>query len=147
MEVILREDVEKLGKAGSVIKVRPGYARNYLIPKGFAAVSTPQNLKVLEAEKNKKNRQEEKEKAYATDLSEKLASLSCTIPVKAGVDDKLFGTVTSENIAEALKASGVEVDKKRIVLEEPIKTLGVYNVDINLHPEITAKIKVWVVKE
>jgi large subunit ribosomal protein L9 len=147
MEVILREDVEKLGKAGSVANVRPGYARNYLIPKGLAAVSTPQNLKVLEAEKSKKSRQEEKEKSQAAELAEKLSSLSCTISVKAGVDDKLFGTVTSEHIAEALKASGVDVDKKKIVLDEPIKTLGVYNIDINLYPEITAKIKVWVVKE
>jgi len=147
MEVILREDVKKLGKAGSVVKVKPGYARNYLIPKGLAAVSTPQNLRMLEAEKSRKSRLEEKEKSQAAELAEKLSSFSCTIAVKAGVDDKLFGTVTSEHIADTLKASGMDVDKKKIVLNEPIKTLGVYNVDVNLHPEIIAKIKVWVVKE
>lgn len=147
MEIILREDIEKLGKAGAVVEVASGYARNYLIPKGLAVVSTPQNLKMLEAEKSKKSRQVEKETAQANELAKKLSSFSGTIPVKAGVDDKLFGTVTSEDIAETLKASGIDVDKKKIVLDEPIKTLGVYNIDINLYPEITATIKIWVVKE
>lgn len=147
MEVILKEDVDKLGKAGSVVKVKPGYARNYLIPKGLAVVSTPHNVEVLEAEKGRKARQTEKEKAGAQETADKLSSFSCTIAAKAGVDDKLFGTVTSEDIAQAIKASGIDVDKKSIVLEEPIKTLGVYNVNVNLYPEITATIKVWVVKE
>jgi large subunit ribosomal protein L9 len=147
MEVILKQDIEKLGQAGSVVKVKPGYARNYLIPKGLAIISTQQNVKVLEAEKNRKARQTEKEKAEATELAGKLESFSCTIAMKAGADDKLFGAVTSENIAEAIKAAGIDVDKKKIILEEPLKALGVYNIEIHLYPEITATIKVWVVKE
>ena len=133
MEIILREDIEKLGKAGAVVEVASGYARNYLIPQGLAVVSTSQNLKMLETEKSKKSRQVERETAQANELAKKLSSFSCTIPAKAGVDDKLFGTVTSEDIAEALKASGIDVDKRKIVLNEPIKTLGVYNIDINLY--------------
>lgn len=147
MDVILKEDIEKLGKAGSVVKVTPGFARNYLFPKKLAVVSTQENKKIFETEKRKKQQGVEKQKQEALELSNKLSSFSCTIAAKAGLDDKLYGSVTSEDIAQSLKAAGMDIDKRKITISEPIKALGVYNIDISLYPEITSKIKVWVVKE
>jgi len=147
MEIILRQDYQGLGKTGDVVTVKDGYARNYLIPKGIAYVATKENKKRLENELKVKTWRVEKEKLAAEELAKKLANVSCTIPVQVGEEDKLFGSVTSQNIAEALAAQGIEVDRRKIQLNEPIKSLGIYSVPIKLHPEVEATVKVWVVKE
>ncbi|APF17967.1 50S ribosomal protein L9 [Caldithrix abyssi DSM 13497] len=147
MEIILRQDYQNLGKTGDVVKVKDGYARNYLIPKGIAYIATKENKKRLENELKVKSLRVEKEKLAADELAKKLANVSCTIPVQVGEEDKLFGSVTSQNIADALAAQGIKVDRRKIQLEEPIKSLGIYSVPIKLHPEVEATVKVWVVKE
>ena len=147
MEIILRQDFEQLGKTGDVVKVKPGYARNYLIPKGIAYLATEANKRRLENDLKQQTWRQAKDKKMAEDLAKKLESVSCTITVQVGEEDKLFGSVTSQNIAEALKAQGYEVDKRKIQLEEPIKSLGIYSVPVKLHSEVDATVKVWVVKE
>ena len=147
MKIILRQDFEKLGKAGDIVDVKPGYARNYLIPQQIAYPATPSYLKILEEEKKQKQQKLQKAKKQAEHLAEKLETVSITIPVTVGEENKLFGSVTTQNIADALKEQGFEIDRKKIILEEPIKELGIYSVPIKLHPEVVAKIKVWVVKE
>ncbi|MCD6377179.1 MAG: 50S ribosomal protein L9 [Caldisericaceae bacterium] len=147
MEIILRRDYQGLGKTGDVVKVKDGYARNFLIPKGIAYLASKENKKRLENELKLKSWRVEKEKLAAEELAKKLANVSCTIPVQVGEEDKLFGSVTSQNIAEALAAQGIEVDRRKIQLEEPIKSLGIYSVPIKLHSEVEATVKVWVVKE
>lgn len=147
MEVILTKDVEKLGKAGEVLKVKPGFARNYLIPKGIAVVSSEKNLKLVEYQKKLRLERQEREKKEAQGLVERISQLSCTILASAGEDEKLFGAVTSADIADALFAEGIKIDKRRIVLEEPIKKLGIYSVAVRPHPEVTANLRVWVVKK
>ncbi len=147
MEIILRQDYEQLGKMGDVVTVKDGFARNYLIPKGIAYVATKTNKKRFENELQMQNWRKEKEKRAAEELAKKLETVSCTIPVQVGEEEKLFGSVTSQNIAEALASLGYEVDRRKIQLEEPIKSLGIYSVPIKLHPEVTATVKVWVVKE
>lgn len=147
MEVILKQDVSRLGKAGSVIKVKDGFARNFLLPNGLAVLCTSDNLKRLEEEKAKKLLLMEKLKAEAEGLKGKLNNLSLTIPVLVQEDEKLYGSITSVEIAASLKDEGFEIDKSSIELEEPIKSLGVYEVPIKLHPEVTAKPKIWIVKK
>ena len=147
MQIILREDVPSLGKAGDLVKVANGYARNYLIPRKMAVEATPRNLKALEHEKLLIEHKKRRELKDSEKLKEKLESISCTIGVKVGEDDKLFGSVTSMDIEEGLKREGVEIDRRKIELEEPIRTLGVYTVPIKIAPETQAKLKVWVVKD
>ena len=147
MKVILRQDQENLGEAGAIINVKPGYARNYLIPQGFAMTASPQNMKRFENEKKQMNWRKEQEKRKAEELAKTLENVSCTITVQVGEEDKLFGSVTSQNISESLESQGYEIDKRKIQLEEPIKSLGIYSVPIKLHTEVEAKVKVWVVKE
>lgn len=147
MQIILREDVSSLGKAGDLVKVANGYARNYLIPRKLAVEATPRNLKALEHEKLLIEHKKRRELKDSEKLKEKLESISCTIGVKVGEDDKLFGSVTSMDIEEGLKREGVEIDRRKIELEEPIRTLGVYTVPIKITPETQAKLKVWVVKD
>ena len=147
MKVILMKDTKNLGEIGDELEVKDGYARNYLLPSGVAIKATKGAMKVLEQKKREKARREQKIQEECGELAEKIAAISCTIPMEAGEEDKLFGAVTSEKIAECLLAEGIEVDKKKIVLEEPIKNLGVYNVEINLHPEVKAQARVWVVKK
>jgi large subunit ribosomal protein L9 len=147
MKIILLDDVEKLGKLGDVVEVKKGYARNFLFPRNLAIEAADKNLKVLEARKRKREQQFAKEKVQTEELANKIASISCTIPMAAGEEDKLFGSVTTENIVEAFRSEGIDIDKKKIHLVEPIKKLGVYQVEIKLHPEITATTKVWVVKK
>ncbi len=147
MDVILKKDIEKLGKAGESVSVKEGYARNYLIPRGMVMKDTPNNKKLWENEVKSIERKETKEIKNSSELAKKLEDVSCTITVKVGENDKLFGSVTSADIAEALKAQNIEIDKKHMVLDEPIKELGVYTIDIKIHTGITGKIKVWVVKE
>ena len=147
MEIILKEDFHDLGFEGDIVSVAKGYARNYLIPQGFALVATAQNIKRYENEKKQMSWRKEKEKRVAEELAKVLENLSCTITVQVGEEDKLFGSVTSQNIAEALEAQGHTIDKRKILLDEPIKSLGIYSVPIKLHSDVEAKVKVWVVKE
>jgi len=147
MKIILRQDHENLGEAGNIINVKPGFARNFLIPQGIAMAASPQNKKRFENEKKQMNWRKEQEKRKAEELAKQLESVSCTITVQVGEEDKLFGSVTSQHIAESLAAQEYEIDKRKIQLEEPIKSLGIYSVPIKLHTDVEAKVKVWVVKE
>jgi len=147
VKVILIEDVDKLGSLGQEVEVKDGYARNYLIPEKLAVEATSGALQVLEQKKREKERMEQKIKEECEQLAEKLKGVSAMITMEAGEEDRLFGSVTSEMIAENLLSEGLEIDKRKIVLEEPIKTLGVYNVEVKLHPEVKAQVRVWVVKK
>jgi large subunit ribosomal protein L9 len=147
MKVILIRDIDKLGKIGDELTVKDGYARNYLIPKKEAIEATSGALKVLEQKKGQAQRKAKKLIEESQLIAGKIAGVSCTIPMEAGEEDKLFGAVTAEMIAETLAAEGVEIDKRKIVLEEPIKAIGVYNIEIRLHPEVKAEARVWVVKK
>ena len=147
MKIILKEDYESLGKSGEVIIVKNGFARNYLIPKGVAYQATKGNLRRFEEEKKHIIVITEKEKRQAEQLADMLEKVSCTISVAVGEEDKLFGSVTSQDINESLIEKGIEIDKRKIQLEEPIKNLGIYSIPVKLHPEVTATVKVWVVKK
>jgi large subunit ribosomal protein L9 len=147
MEVILSRDVEKLGQSGSVVKVKEGYARNFLIPKGLAIPLTPANLKKLEQDKQRKSLELEKAKKEAELLRDKLASFSLTITALAQEEDKLYGSVSAHDVAIALKDEGFQIDTECINLDEPLKSLGIYEIPLKLHPEVLAKIKVWIVKK
>jgi large subunit ribosomal protein L9 len=139
--------VDRLGRPGDCINVKDGYARNFLFPKNLAKEATPGNIKSLESLKKKQALEDENRLKEARALAEKLAALSITINAKCGEEEKLFGAVTAEMISGALKAEGVSIDKKDIVIDEPIKKLGVYNIGAKIHPEVKASVKVWVVKE
>ncbi|MGO9379719.1 MAG: 50S ribosomal protein L9 [Dissulfurispiraceae bacterium] len=147
MKVILKADVKDLGRIGEVVNVKDGFARNYLVPQGLAAEASTKNVKALEHEKRKIQEMARKVKTGAAGLAEKIAAAKVTIKAKSGEEDKLFGSVTSMDIAEALKAEGIEVDKKKIHLDEPIKRLGEYTVSIKLHSEVSAQLNVQVVPE
>ena len=147
MEVILSRDVAKLGKAGTVVKVKDGFARNFLIPNKLALPVTQANLKMLEQERLKKEQALEKIKKDSETLKQKLEVLSLTMPALVHEEEKLYGSITAQEIAVALKEEGIEVERDKIMLNEPIKALGIYAVSIKLHPEVTAQIKVWIVKK
>ena len=147
MEVILKQDIGGLGKAGAVVKVKDGFGRNFLLPGGLALPLTAGNLKKLEQEKKQKALEIEKTKKQAEDLKEKLAGMSLTIPVLAQEDDKLYGSIGAQELSQALKEEGLEVDKSIIALDQPIKALGIYEVPLALHPEVSVKVKVWIVKK
>ena len=147
MEVILKEDVKSIGCAGDKVDVKPGYARNYLIPKGIALEVTSGNIKIIEAQKNKRLQKEQEIKANAEKIAQKLTGISCTIAVNSGEDDKIFGAVTNADVMEALSAEGVLIDKKDIVFEEDISKLGIYYCKVKLHPQVVQRVKVWVVKK
>ena len=147
MKIILREDVEKLGNAGELINVKDGYARNFLIPRKLAVAATTKNLNVLEHYKRSIEAQRKKYEKTANQLKEKLENFSCTISKQVGESEKLFGSVTSQDIEKALRLEGFEIDKRQILLEEPIKNLGIYTVNIKLSKEVTAPLKVWVVEK
>jgi len=147
MEIILTKDVEKLGKAGEAVKVKDGFGRNFLIPRGLAVLSNSANLKKLATEKQGRLKQQEKAKLTAEGFRDKIANLSLTIAALTHEDDKLYGSITAPEVAAALKEEGLEIDESCIVLEEPIKTLGIFEVPVKLHPEVSAKIKIWVVKK
>jgi len=147
MKVVLRQAVEKLGQLGDVVEVKDGYARNYLIPKRIAYPATEGYLKTLEEEKKQYARRQQKELRAAEKLAAELEKVSLTIPVKVGEDDRLFGAVTAQMIADALAEKGIQLDKRKIELEEQIKTIGVYEIGVKLHSSVMAKLKVWVVKE
>jgi large subunit ribosomal protein L9 len=147
MKLLLRQDYEPLGVAGDVVNVKPGFARNFLIPKGLAMMATDKNVKRYENNQKQLHWLEEKQKRQSEELAKTLENVSCTITVQVGEEDKMFGSVTSQNITEALEAQGYTIDKRKILLEEPIKSLGIYSVPIKLHTDVEAKVKVWVVKE
>ena len=147
MEVILREDIEKLGVRGEVVKVASGYARNFLLPKRLAVVANESNKKIVEQERHAHVRREAKLVDEAQDLSKLLTGVSVTISQKAGEADQLFGSVTSKDIAEALALKNFTIDRRKIHLEEPIKQLGEFKVPVKLHKDVTAEITVVVVKE
>jgi large subunit ribosomal protein L9 len=147
MEVILREDIDKLGARGQVVKVAAGYARNYLLPKKLAMPASEANKKVVEQERLAHVRREAKEISSAQDLSGMLTGVTVTFAQKAGEQEQLFGSVTSKDIAEALEQQGYHIDRRKIHLDEPIKQLGEYKVPIRLHREVTTEILVRVVPE
>lgn len=147
MKVILREEVSHLGKAGAVVEVKPGYARNYLIPKGFAALATSRNLKAIEHQLALIKRQIDVSVAEAEKVKATLADLSVTVSKPAGENEKLFGSVTSRDIEAALAEEGVTVDRRNILIAEPIKSLGVFTVQVKLYGGGTADLKVWVIRK
>jgi len=147
MKVILRKDYESLGKIGEVVEVKPGFARKYLLPRKIAYAALAGNLKALEEEKKVHVKKEHQELVKSEKLAGELEKVSVTIPVQVGEEDKIFGTVTNQMIADALTEKGYEIDKRKIEIEEPIKSLGIYGVNIKLHSKVNAKIKVWVVRE
>jgi large subunit ribosomal protein L9 len=147
MDVILREDVEKLGTRGQLVKVAPGYARNFLLPNKMAVAATESNKKIVEQERQAHLRREAKVEGEAQEVGKMLGTVAITISQKAGENDQLFGSVTSKDIAEALEKQGYTIERRKIVLEEPIKTLGEFKVPIRLHREVTAEVTVHVVKE
>jgi large subunit ribosomal protein L9 len=147
MEVILRADVDKLGHRGDIVKVAPGFARNYLIPRRLAVMASDANKKIVEQERQAHLRKEAKLAADAADLAKMMAGVSVTIHAKAGEQDQLFGSVTAQDIATALEKQGYTIDRRKIQLEDPIKQLGEYKVPIRLHREVTAEIGVVVAKE
>jgi large subunit ribosomal protein L9 len=147
MKVILREDVKSLGRAGEVVNVSDGYARNYLFPKQFATEANTKNLKEFEHNKKVILDKAAKVKASIKSIADQMSSVSLTIKAKSGEDDKLFGSVTNMDIAEALAAQGYDIDKKKIIMDEPIKRLGEYSVTVKLHPDFSTEVKVHVVQE
>lgn len=147
MEVILREDIDNLGSRGDMVKVASGYARNFLLPRRLAVEATDANRKIVEQERQAHLRKEAKLKTEAEDLSKLMAGVSVTIAQKAGENDQLFGSVTSKDVVDALAAKRFTIDRKKIQLDEPIKTLGEFKVPVRLHRDVTAEITVNVVKE
>jgi large subunit ribosomal protein L9 len=147
MKIILRQNVERLGQRGDIITVKDGFARNYLIPRKLALVATPGNLRTFQEEKKQLDVRENKDRRLAEQLAKKLKSVSITATVAVGEEDRVFGSVTAQTISGLLKDKGYKIDKKKILLEEPIKALGVYTVSLKLHHDVEGKVKVWVVKE
>ena len=147
MKVILRQNYQNLGSIGDVIEVKDGFARNYLIPRSIVYPATAGYLKALNEEKKQHDRRENKLLKDAEKIAAQLGSVSITITMKVGEDDKLFGSVTSQMIAESLAEKGFTIDKRTIELEEPIKSLGIFEVPVKLHTKLSAKVKVWVVRE
>jgi len=147
MQVILLEDVPSLGKAGEQVKVSDGYGRNYLIPKKKAILATEKSLKALEHQKRQVQQRMGKAKKDAEKIAQQIETLSCTFAKTVGESGKLFGSVTSMEVESYLKENGIDIDRKKILLEEPIKNLGMFTIPIKLHPEVTAQLKVWVVQE
>jgi len=147
MEVILREDVDKLGSRGQLVKVAPGFARNFLLPKRLAVAATDANKKIVEQERQAALRREAKEVADAQELGKMMGAVTVTVAQKAGENDQLFGSVTAKDIAELLEKQGYTIDRRKIQLQEPIKTLGEHKVPIRLHRDVTVEITANVTKE
>ena len=147
MEVILSQNVEKLGKIGETVKVKDGFARNFLFPQKLAYVATEANLKLIAQQKKKKQEQYENEKQAAQVSAEKLSKVSCTVNVEVNDLEKLYGAVTEAEIIKALDAEDVKIDRKQLVIDKPLDQLGIFEVGVKLHPEVIAKIRVWVTKK
>lgn len=146
MKVILKENIDTLGHIGDIVKVAPGYARNYLIPKGFAIEATTKNAKALDHAKRQMEYKKNKVLEQAKQLAARIEGLPLNLVHQAGEEGKLFGSVTNMELAEQLKAQGIEIDRKKIVLAEPIKQVGEYTVGVKIHPEVTANLKVNITK-
>ncbi len=147
MQVILRERLENLGDAGEIVDVKPGYARNYLIPKGLAYEATAANKRRLEAEGNRRAAKEAETLSEAQTQARSIEGVSLTFKARAGQEGKMFGSITSADIAEKLAEQGITIDRRQIELEEPIKTLGVTSVAIRLHPQVKPEVKVWTIAD
>ena len=147
MQVILRDRLENLGNAGDVVDVKAGYARNYLIPKGLAYEATQGNVRRIEAEKAAQGRRDAETMSEARQRAGALENVSLTFHARAGQEGKLFGSITSGDIADKLAEQGITIERRQIELEEPIKTLGVTSVPIRLHPQVRPEIKVWIIAE
>ncbi len=147
MKVILRKDFETLGKIGEIVTVKEGYARNYLIPKKIAYAALKGNVRALEEEKKSLLVKSNQELSAAETLAAELEKVSVTIPVQVGEEEKIFGSVTAQMISDVLKEKGFEIDKRKIEIEEQIKALGIYEVNVKLHPSVSTTVKVWVVRE
>jgi large subunit ribosomal protein L9 len=147
MEIILRQAVENLGKPGDVVKVKAGYARNYLLPHGLAYEATPGNLKRIQQERERLDAAENERREAAQGLAEKIEQVSLTFSARVGEEGKLFGSVTATDIAQQLEGQGFHVEKRQIDLHEPIKALGVYRVPIRLHADVKPEVRVWVIKQ
>ena len=147
MRIVLRENVEKLGRRGELIKVADGFARNFLLPKKLALEATNANLKRIEQERKVREVHEGKEKQEFQARAARLSQLSLTAVRKVGENEALYGSVTNSDVGELLEKEGFSIDKRKILLDDPIKALGIYEVPVKLHQEVTATIKVWVVKE
>lgn len=147
MKLILKEDIDKLGDAGDIVDVKPGYGRNYLIPQGKAVMATKGALRQLELMREKAERRAELTVEASRELADRLETTSVTLPVTVGEDEKIHGSITNKDVAEALAERGIEIDRRKITLDQDISTLGEYTATVNLLSEIKPKIKVWVVKE
>jgi len=147
MDIILRQAVENLGKPGDVVKVKAGYARNYLLPHGLAYEATAGNLKRIQQERNRLDAAENERRTAAQGLAEKLEQVSLTFSARVGEEGKLFGSVTAADIAQQLEGQGFRLEKRQIDLHEPIKALGVYRVPIRLHADVKPEVRVWVIKQ
>lgn len=147
MRIILRQDIYNLGKMGEIVNVKDGYARNYLIPRSYAYFATDAAIKRLEIEKRQRAKKLEQEKGVAEKLAAQLSDVQVSIAMKVGDEGKLYGSVTPAMVAQELSLRGHEIDRRVIIIEEPIKTLGVFDAKVKLHPEVTTTIKVWVISE
>jgi len=146
VRIILLQDFEGLGKAGEQIDVKDGYARNFLFPKGLALKADKNSIKRFHEMARLKDKKKDRALKQSRELAEKLQAVSLTVPVQVGEEDRVFGAVTSIEIAQQLKDKGYDIDKRQIILEEPIKSLGIFEIPIKLHSEITTNIKLWVIK-
>jgi len=147
MEIILRQAVENLGKTGDVVKVKSGYARNYLLPHGLAYEATPGNLKRIQQERDRLDAAENERRGAAQTIAEKLEQVSLTFSARVGEEGKLFGSVTAADIQAQLETQGFHIERRQIDLHEPIKALGVYRVPIRLHADVKPEVRVWVIKQ
>jgi len=147
MKVILKEDVRNIGTMGQIVDVADGYARNFLVPKGLAVEANVKNIRALEHAKKTIQEKAKKIRGQAQDLSDKIANMTIVIKAKSGEEGKLFGSVTSMDIAEQMKNQGIDIDKKKIVIEEPIKRLGLYSVGIKLHSDVASQVTLQVIAE
>jgi large subunit ribosomal protein L9 len=147
MEIILRQAVENLGKTGDVVKVKAGYARNYLLPRGLAFEATPGNLKRIQLERERLESAENERRNSAQGLADRLEQVSLTFSARVGEEGKLFGSVTAADISQQLEAQGFQIEKRQVDLHEPIKALGVYRIPVRLHADVKPEIRVWVIKQ
>ena len=147
MKIILKKDIDRLGKTGEIVQVADGYARNYLIPKGLAFAAISRNMAAYKEEKKQRAVRDNKAKRDAEGVAKELERISLTAAVSVGDEDRMFGSVTSQTIANLLQEKGYDIDRRKILLDDSIRALGIYNVPIRLLPDVEAKVKVWVVKE
>lgn len=147
MEVILNQDVASLGKAGDLVKVKPGHARNYLIPRQMALAATKENLKMIAARKAKLQAAYESKRQASLEVADKLAKVSCTVVVEVNEQDKLYGAVTEAEVLRALEQEGFKVERKDLVIEKSLDELGIFEIGVRLHPEVIGKFRLWVTKK